>query len=110
MILSLSIYSYTRSRISTIVIEIFRGTLCGFSTKFIKELAESALLHGMSATEENGAHEKWKLITYRQSVSYLFDTYRTDDIIAEAEADVINYKQPGNMYAVYYSETLWEKH
>lgn len=40
--------------------------------------------------------------------SYLWETYTTDNIIAEEETEIPNFKPPVGMSVVQYSETLWE--
>lgn len=70
---------------------------------------EAALSYPMRATEDNGTHKGETMTSYCQAVSYVLQTYATDDVISEAEADVMNDKQPENMCAVRYSETFWEK-
>lgn len=42
-------------------------------------------------------------------VSYLLEIYATDDIIAEAEAEIVIFKKPAGMTTISYSEVLWEK-
>lgn len=63
----------------------------------------------MSASEDNDAHKEGTLTPYCQVANYLHETYATDDVITEAEANIMIYKQPGTMSAVPYSATLWEK-
>lgn len=40
---------------------------------------------------------------------YMQATYATDDVIATAEAEIENFKQPERMSAVRYLEVLWWK-
>lgn len=42
-------------------------------------------------------------------VSDLLETYAADDFNAEAEADIIGFKQPAGMTTARHSEGLWEK-
>lgn len=48
------------------------------------------------------------MTVYCQDVSYLLENYETDAVIGEAEADIMNYKQPKNTVKIRYSETLRE--
>lgn len=48
----------------------------------------------MRASVEGNAHEEGKLISSCQIVNYLLVSYATDDVIAESEADITNYKKP----------------
>lgn len=40
---------------------------------------------------------------------HILETYTTDDIIAEAEREVMNHRRPDDMFAILFSEALWEK-
>lgn len=56
----------------------------------MKKQTNAAISHHMSATEDNDFHEEGKLTTYRQIVNYLLETYGTDHVIFESQADMIN--------------------
>lgn len=60
----------------------------------------------MSAPEHDDIKKEGTLTNYYQIVHYLLETHVTDDITAKAEAAIMNYKQPKNICAVCYSETL----
>lgn len=47
--------------------------------------------------------------TYCEVVQYLIRTYASDDIIAQAEAELVNFRQPSNMNEETYAAALWEK-
>lgn len=55
---------------------------------------ESRLSNWMSTTKDSNTHKEETLITYYQVVNYLLETYETDDVISEAEADIMDYKLP----------------
>lgn len=42
-------------------------------------------------------------------VQYLIRTYESDDIIAQAEAELVNFRQLSKMNEETYASTLWEK-
>lgn len=73
---------------------------------FMTEPAKAALSYIMSATEDNTTHKEATLTAYCQVVKYLLETNATDDVIAGAEADIMNYKQTENMSAIPYSEKI----
>lgn len=75
----------------------------------MSERPRPSYLHHISAIEENDSRNEEKLQTYCQIGNYLFNIYAIDDVIAEAEADIMNYKKPGGISAVCYLEILWEK-
>lgn len=72
---------------------------------FLNEVAKTALSYRMSTTENSNPHEIDELPTHCLVVNYLLKTYGTNNVFAEAEADIINYKQLGEMSEVHYSET-----
>lgn len=57
----------------------------------------------MSATEDNTTRREGVLTTYCHFVNYLLKSYAHDDVIAEAEADLMNQKQPENISSVCYT-------
>lgn len=75
---------------------------------FMKDPAKSALVHSVCDTKEDDPQQDGKLTTHCQVVHYLLTTYATDDLIAEAEADINNFKEPKGISAVRYSKGLWE--
>lgn len=65
----------------------------------MKDPAKAVLSHRMSGTENNDDHKEGKFTSYCQVVNYLLKSYATDDAITETEANIMDYKQPGNMSA-----------
>lgn len=57
---------------------------------------------------EKSYKEDCELPTYFKVASYLLDTNVADEIIAEAEAEVTNFKQPTKIMAGGYSEIRLE--
>lgn len=45
----------------------------------------------MCTTEDDKSQKEEKLTTYCQMVNILLDTYGTDDVMAEAEADITTF-------------------
>lgn len=68
----------------------------------MKKATKAAWSYCISATEDSNTHKEWILTTYCQYVNYLLETYTTDDVIAEGEAYVMDYKQPENMSVVHH--------
>lgn len=62
----------------------------------MKELARTALSYRMSATKINTIHLIGTLTIDYLAVTYLLETYSTDNVIAESKADFMNYKQLEN--------------
>lgn len=56
---------------------------------FIQKPAKDPLAHHRSALVENDAHREGKLTGYCQITNYLLKFFAADDIIAEAEADIM---------------------
>lgn len=50
-----------------------------------------------------------KLKSYSRAINYVFRTYATDDIIviAKADMDTMNFKQPSGQSPVQYVQALW---
>lgn len=63
----------------------------------------------MSGSLEDNAHEAGKLKGYCQVVNYLLETYATDDVVAEDEADITNYEHPKSMSAMQYLQAMWKE-
>lgn len=74
---------------------------------FMKMPAGAALRERKWFTSSCRSCQEGMLISFCQVVSYILSTYATDDIIAEVDADIINYKQPKDLHAVDYSQALW---
>lgn len=64
---------------------------------FMRDQIKSALAHRVCATKEDDPQKERKLMTYCKVVSYLIATYASDDVMANAEADITNFKQPEGM-------------
>lgn len=75
----------------------------------MKSLVNIGLAHRLGAIKENNLYKERSLTAYCQAVNYLLETYATDDVIAEEEADLMKYNQLIHMSTVCYSETLWKK-
>lgn len=76
---------------------------------FIKEPTKASIVRRVGGLFEDDAHKEGKLKRYYQAVNYLLETYATDDVIVEAEAEITNYNEPGNRLDASCSETLWER-
>lgn len=61
---------------------------------------KATLSYRIHATDDSTTHKYWTLTTYCRMFSYLLETYATDDVIAEAEGEIMYYKQPENMSAI----------
>lgn len=48
------------------------------------------------------------MITYCQVFKYVLEADATDDVIAKAKANTMNYKQSDNMSTGRYAETRWD--
>lgn len=46
---------------------------------------------------------------YCEAVNYFLETYATDDVIAEADDDMMRFTQPSNKSPTEYTEALWNK-
>lgn len=85
----------------------------------MKEPGKAPIANIVCATKEsffvaptmcpNDTQKEAKLITYFQILNYLPDTYGTDEVIAEFEAETTNIKQLEGVSAVRYSEVVWKK-
>lgn len=64
----------------------------------MKELAKAALSYEMSGTEDNTNHREEALTAHCQVFNYVLETYATDNVIAEAKADIISDKQPEGVH------------
>lgn len=72
----------------------------------IKEPGKAFLPYRMRVTEKNPTDKKGTLSPYYQLVNYLLPTYAADKVIAEAECEIMNYKQPVIMSGARYLETF----
>lgn len=72
----------------------------------IRKSAKEALSDWVTAEKKNYRQQD-KLATYRQVVNYLLETYVTDDVIADAEAEITKFKKPVENFAIQYSQALW---
>lgn len=73
---------------------------------FMKDPAKASLAHRVSATKEDVLEQEGKLTTYSEVGNYLPATFDTDDVIADMEAGITNFKHLEGMTAVCYSEVL----
>lgn len=76
---------------------------------FMKDPAKAAVAHRLCAKEDQNSQKEGKLTIYCQVVNYLLATYAIEDMIAEAEAEIMSFKQPEYVSVVRYLEVLWEK-
>lgn len=51
-------------------------------------------------------HQEGNLIAHREVVNSPLATYATEDIIAEADMDIINFKRPAGQSIVEYAQAL----
>lgn len=70
--------------------------------------ANAALWHPLIA-DKKSHQQRDRLTTYCYVVNYLFKTYGTNNFIAEAEVEILNFKEPFEMFAVQYFQALREK-
>lgn len=68
------------------------GAAKWFFSHLVNEPVKTALSYLKSATEEYKTHKEGTLKTACQAVNYLLESYATDNVIAETEADIINFK------------------
>lgn len=74
----------------------------------MKDPAKAASAHRVCATKEDHAEKKGNLTKYSQLVNYLLADNSTKDVIAKAEPDIINFKQPEGLSALRSSAVLWK--
>lgn len=79
---------------------------CGYSKNVWKIQLIHSLVHRVCVTEEDDPQYEGKLMMYFQIVNYFPDTYTTDDVITKSKADITNFKEPEEMFALRYSEVL----
>lgn len=76
---------------------------------FMKTLVNVISSYRMSATVDYEAHIEKASDNYCKVSKYSLETYVAESFIAKAEADIMNYKQPGSMSTVccsnYFSKT-----
>lgn len=84
------------------------ATMCLFP-HFMNGPANAVLLHHLSAIVNNETHKEGTLTTCCQVVTFSLKNFATDDVTADAEADIMSYKRHGNMIAKGYLEKTWEK-
>lgn len=76
---------------------------------FMKDPTKAARADGVCTTEKDEPHKEEKLNTYPQIVNSFVATYKTEDVLAEAQAGITEFKKPVYMPAGTYSEALKEK-
>lgn len=63
---------------------------------------------GMGLSSKSHKHSKeLRLTSYSEVISYILETYVTDEIIAEMSDEFLRLKQLSNMMAMDYAEALW---
>lgn len=76
---------------------------------YTEDPAKASLAHQVRAIENDDHQREEKLNSSCTSVNYLLLTKVIKDVIAEAEAKIMNFKEPEYTSAVRYSEVLSEK-
>lgn len=79
-----------------------------FVLYFTGEPVQEPLLHRVTADKKN-QQERALLIPYCLVVIYLLETYAIDGVSAEAEAEIILFKQLDGISAIRESQALQEK-
>lgn len=74
---------------------------------FMKKPAGSDFIARTCMSSSNLARQEGKVTSNCQVVNYLLATCVTDDIIAEDNMDIVNFKQPVGQSAVEYPQALW---
>lgn len=75
----------------------------------MKKPAGAPLSARTCLTSSRRSLREGKLTSYRQMVKYLLNIYGKDDIVVEADADIIIYKQPKDLNDIDYLQYLWTK-
>lgn len=75
----------------------------------MKDPARAALASIGFATKKDDPEQEGKWTTHCQVSNYLPATYAPNEVIAEGEADIANFKPPKAVSAVHYSGVLCEK-
>lgn len=70
--------------------------------RFYEKPAGACLNARACLTSSCRPHKGGKLTSYCQVVHNLLNNYATDNIIVEANADIMNYKQPQDLNAIDY--------
>lgn len=60
-------------------------------------------------SSSSGSRQEGQLTSYCQVVNYLLPTYAADVIIAEADLNIVNLKQPAGQSAVEYVQAVWKE-
>lgn len=77
---------------------------------FMKKPAAAALNSRISLpSKSHRRHKEGTLTTYCEVVNYLLETYATDDVIAETDAEILRFTQPPTKSPTEYAEALWNK-
>lgn len=74
---------------------------------FMKTSIDVALSARLCVTGSRRSCQEVKLTSNSQVAKYLLKKYETDNIIAEADTDIINYKQPQDLNIIYFLPSLW---
>lgn len=76
----------------------------------MKRPAEAALNAHIALRPKSHKSQKEGIVTsYCKVVNYLVETYETDDVIAEADADMMRFTLPSNKSPAEYAEGLCNK-
>jgi len=77
---------------------------------FVKKTAKAALSARTTTVSASGGKTKASQLTsYPAVVQFLLRTYATDEVIAEADAEISRYRQPDRMSPQDYAHNLWTK-
>ena len=78
---------------------------------FLKDAAKALVKSRTTATKKKRRKSSSadRLTSYSEVVHFLLKTYATDEVLAEAYADVQNYAQPSGMSEIDYSRRLYDK-
>lgn len=73
---------------------LYEDTVTWLFQDFMKDSAKAAVVHRVGAAKERFPELDRKSTTYCQLVKYLLATYATEDLIADIEVEITNFKQP----------------
>lgn len=88
---------------------IHEGETKGLFHFTMKKPAGAALNACTCLSSSSCERQEGKLTPYCKIVNYLLATHAIEDIIAEADMSLMNFKQPDSQGAVEYIQALWTK-
>lgn len=86
---------------------IYEGAAMLLFQYFIKDPAKAAIGDHVSTTVIEDPQKEREPFTHCQVVSCLLSKYGTDNVVAEAEAEIMNMKNSEHISPVWYSKCLW---